>query len=80
MSGIGSGGLKIVPADPVSFVECPRCGHPLNTYFSTQHFSDGKRTIVHVACASCMWAERWGDLKIHQEGESEDGARNIAIG
>jgi RNase P subunit RPR2 len=79
MSGLGSGGLMIVQADPVSFVACPQCSFPLNTYFSTQHHVDGKKMIVYVACSSCMWAERWGELKIRQEG-IEDGARKAATG
>ena len=80
MSGIGSGGLKIVQAEPVAFVECPRCEFPLNTCFSEKLLNDGKATVVYVACSRCLWAERWGELKIHQEGESEDGARKTATG
>jgi RNase P subunit RPR2 len=79
MSGLGRGGLKIVQADPVSFVACPQCSFPLNTYFSRQRHTDGQRMIVYVACSSCMWAEHWGELKIHQEGIG-DGDRKAATG
>jgi len=79
MSGPGSGALKIVQADPVAYVECPRCGFPLSVYFSMQSFADGKITVVYAACGSCMWTERWGNLKIHQEG-IEDGVRKAATG
>jgi hypothetical protein len=78
MSGPGSG-LKIVQADPLPFVECPRCGFPLNTHYEKQFLDDVQRTVVYVACSCCMWAERWGNLKIHQE-EIEDGPRKAATG
>jgi hypothetical protein len=79
MGGTGSGGLKNVQAEPVAFVECPQCGFPLNTCFSEKHLADGNMTVVFVACSRCMWAERWGELKIQKE-VLEDGARKSAVG
>ena len=78
MPGSGNGGLKMVQGDPVSYLECPRCSFPLNTCFSEKHLNDGKATVCYVACSRCMWAERWGELKKHQEGI--DDARRSAAG
>lgn len=65
--------LHHVQADPVPYLECPKCRFPLSMSFFNAGFRI-ERIIVTIACGNCCWSENWGELK---KREVNDGSGKI---